>query len=107
MVCTYVIVLYLGGQKCGSHEQILELAKYHTRLETNHKNQLNCRSAVGRPIGWASLRPSILSNPLATCRAIMLDFGFSKNGMSDGVKGRLFRYGIRYCLCNTGTEPQP
>jgi hypothetical protein len=82
MACTYVIVLYLGGQKCGSHEQILELAKYHTRLETNHKNQL-------------------------TCRTIMLDFGFSKNRMSDGVKGQLFKYGIRYCLCNTGTEPQP
>src|SRR6188472_4011703 len=63
MACTYVIVLYLGGQKCGSHEQILELAKYHTRLETNHKNQLYCRSAVGQldgpvcgpisyPISW-------------------------------------------------------
>lgn len=37
----------------------------------------------------------------------MLDFGFSKNRMSDGVKGQLFKYGIRYCLCNTGTEPQP
>jgi hypothetical protein len=35
----------------------------------------------------------------------MLDFGFSKNRMSDGVNGPLFKHGIRYCLCNTGTEP--
>jgi hypothetical protein len=40
--------LMLRRPKCGSHEQILELAEYHTRLETNHKNQLNCRSAVGQ-----------------------------------------------------------
>jgi len=37
----------------------------------------------------------------------MLNFGFLKNRMSDEVKGPLFKYGIRYCLCNTGTEPQP
>jgi len=29
----------------------------------------------------------------------MLDFGFSKNRLSDGVKGPLLKYGIRYCLC--------
>ena len=67
-------------------------------------NQLNCRSAVGQLDGPV-YGPNILSNPLATCRTIMLDFGFSKNRMSDGVNGPLCKHGIRYCLCNTGTEP--
>ena len=36
----------------------------------------------------------------------MLDFGFLKNRMSDGVNGPFFKHGIRYCLCDTGTEPR-
>ena len=35
----------------------------------------------------------------------MLDFGFSKNRMSDGVNGPLFKDGIRYCLVILVTEP--